>query len=490
MEPPLLPIIASHDASLSPSTSPTPSSMSSNPAKRQKNREGGIAGGRVELQLQTPMKRRTASSGPSQLPLGSPIILWVNQPGNKKKKKLSDQGNQPSGPIATTEIDVFNMDDPLPPIDLNGTPKQSPVFTFPDDENDTCLQSTVSASDAPHCDGPEFMPHSPKQEGQVACLQPNLGNFEGSVFHRDDLLKNLHPSQLDAISKNLGGSALGVMFNGGRKLNDVLWPKPWEVLNTTFIPLLSNGESFKAYQGLPEKITYDKVAPLYIVVIELTGEIHDVLLCQRVLALNDSLAFHVIPADCKELSWAVWLFKANEPIIAGTKEEIVKIGDCLRFIILQDLWTDTIFRRMIYQVAKNCTDAIDMVIFNALVDSFVEYRGARDTKYWVFFLKPPSSSTTAQEWNSLHDHIWKKTIRNGNISIMPVLSKTETMRSSKVQPRRSSAVSAMNNETLEVGVGMVAEEEEVTPDEMGELDATHGDEPPGSVHSEFVDFAC
>lgn len=320
------------------------------------------------------------------------------------------------------------MDDyqtpPVQPPDHNSTPKLSLAFVFPEDENDARLQPTVSASDSPHRNGPDFEPHGPKQGGQVACLQPNLGNFEGSVFHRDDLLKNLHPSQLEAISKNLAGSALGVLFNGGRKLNDVSKPKPWEVLNTTFIPLLSGNETFKAYQGLPETITDDKLAPPFIVVIELTGEIRDVLLRQRVLALNDNLALHVVPADCKELSWAVWLFKANEPIITGTMEETTKIGCRLRFIILQDLWEDATFRRMVYQMARNRTDPVDEVILKVLVDSFVEYRGARSTKYWVFYLKPPSPATTTQEWNKLRDHIRKKAIRSGNISITPALSRS------------------------------------------------------------------
>ncbi|PBL04531.1 hypothetical protein ARMGADRAFT_1070978 [Armillaria gallica] len=266
------------------------------------------------------------------------------------------------------------MDDPSPPPPLD-TPKLSPALVFSSDEEDPCLQSTVSASDAPHHNSPEFVPHGPRQEKQVACLQPNLGNFEGSVFHCDDLLKNLHPSQLKAVSKNLSGTVLGVLFNGGKKLNDISRPKPWEALNLTFIPLLGNNESFKAYQGLPETITDDKLAPPYIVVIELTREIRDVLLRQRILALNDNLAIHIVLANCEVLSWAVWLFKANEPIITGSAEEIAKIGNCLQFIILQDLWADTTLQWMIYQVARNCSDPVDTVIFNALVDSFVEYHG-------------------------------------------------------------------------------------------------------------------
>ncbi|PBK59904.1 hypothetical protein ARMSODRAFT_1027030 [Armillaria solidipes] len=415
------PIIAIHtlyDASLTPSLSSPPSSTSSNPAKRQKDSAGGIAGGRTEYQPQTPTRRRTAGSAPSRLPLGSLIIIQAHQKEKKKK-----QSNQPSGPTAPKENDIFSMDDPSPPPPLD-TPKLSPAFVFPSDEDDPRLQSTVSANDAPHHNSPEFVPHGPRQEKQVACLQPNLGNFEGSVFHRDDLLENLHPSQLEAVSKNLPGTVLGVLFNGGKKLNDVSRPKPWEALNSTFIPLLGNNESFKAYQGLPETITEDKLAPPYIVVIELTGEIRDVLLRQRILALDDNLALHVVPANCEVLSWAVWLFKANEPIITGSAEEIAKIGNRLRFIILQDLWADAVFRRMIYQVARNRSDPVNTVILNALVDSFVEYRGARDSKYWVFFMKPPSSTITTQEWNSLRNHIRKKTVKNGNINITPALARS------------------------------------------------------------------
>ncbi len=170
---------------------------------------------------------------------------------------------------------------------------------------------------SPHHNGPDFKPHGPKQEGQVACLQLNLGNFKGSVFHHEDLLKNLHPSQLEVVSKNLAGSTLGILFNGSKKIVDMLRPKSWEVLNSTFIPFLSGNETFKAYQGIPETITDDKLAPLFIVVIELAGDIQDVLLHQQILALNDSLALHIMPADCRGLSWAVWFFKANEPIITG-----------------------------------------------------------------------------------------------------------------------------------------------------------------------------
>ncbi|PBK94267.1 hypothetical protein ARMGADRAFT_1078966 [Armillaria gallica] len=315
------------------------------------------------------------------------------------------------------------MDDPSPPPPLD-TPKPSPAFVFPSNEEDPRLQSTVSVSDGPHRNSPEFAPHGPRQEKQVACLQPNLGNFEGSVFHCDDLVKNLHPGQLKAVSKNLSGTVLGVLFNGGKKLNNVSRPKPWEALNLTFIPLLSNNESFKAYQGLPETITDDKLAPPYIIVIELTGEIWDVLLCQRILTLNDNLALHIVLANCEMLSWAVWLFKANEPIITGSAEEIAKIGNRLRFIILQDLWADATLRWMIYQMARNRSDPVDTIIFNALVDSFIEYHGARDSKYWVFFMKPPSSTTTTQEWNSLRDHIRKKMVRNSNINIMPALARS------------------------------------------------------------------
>lgn len=395
--------------------------MSSNLAKCQKDSAGGIAGGRTEYQPQTPTRQHTASSAPSRLPLGSPIIIQVHQKGKKK-----NQSNQPSGLTTPKENNVFSTDDPSPPPPLD-TPKLSPAFVFPSNEEDPRLQSTVSASDAPHHNSPEFVPHRPRQEKQDPCLQPNLGNFESSIFHRDDLLKNLHPSQLKAVSKNLSGTVLGVLFNGGEKLNNVSRPKPWKALNLTFIPLLGNNESFKAYQGLPETITDDKFAPPYIVVIELTREIQDVLLHQRILALNDNLALHIVLANCEVLSWAVWLFKANEPIITGSVEEIAKIGNRLQFIILQDLWADTTLQRMIYQVARNHSDPINTVIFNALVDSFVEYCGARDFKYWVFFMKPPSSTTTAQEWNSLQDHIRKKMVKNGNINITPALARSSNL---------------------------------------------------------------
>ncbi|PBK83038.1 hypothetical protein ARMGADRAFT_1038193 [Armillaria gallica] len=172
--------------------------------------------------------------------------------------------------------------------------------------------------------------------------------------------------QLEAVSKNPSGTVLDVLFNGGEKLNDISKPKPWEALNVMFIPLLSNNESFKAYQGLPKTVTKDKLAPPYIVIIELTGEIQDILLCQRVLTLNNNLAFHIVLADCEVLSCAVWLFKANKPIIAGSAEEIAKIGCCLQFIILQDLW----------------------------------------------------------EWKSLQDHIRKKMVKNSNINIMPALTRS------------------------------------------------------------------
>ncbi|KAK0451965.1 uncharacterized protein EV420DRAFT_1482308 [Desarmillaria tabescens] len=212
----------------------------------------------------------------------------------KRKKK---QSNQPSasGPTASKEKDVFSMDNPSPPSPPSppDTPKLLPVFVFPIDENDPHLQSMVSVNNASHCNSPEFVHYGPRQERQVTCLQLNLGNFKGSVFHHDDLLKNLHPSQLEAISKNLPGSVL-------------------------------------AYQSLLENITEDKLAPPYIVIIKLTREIWDVL-CQRILAL------HIVLANCEMLFWAVWLFKANEPIITRSTEKIAKIRNCLHFIILQDM---------------------------------------------------------------------------------------------------------------------------------------------------------
>ncbi len=105
----------------------------------------------------------------------------------------------------------------------------------------------------------------------------------------------------------------------------------------------------------------------------------------------------------------------------------MRIGNRLCFIILQDLWTDATLCKMIYQAARNCTDPIDTIIFNVLKDSFVKYRGARSTQYWVFFLKPLSSATTTQEWNSLRSHVRKKMINNGNISITPALPKSSNL---------------------------------------------------------------
>ncbi len=217
---------------------------------------------------------------------------------------------------------------------------------------------------------------------------------------------------------------MGVLFNGSRKLVDVSKPKPWEVLNKTFIPLLEGNETLKVYQGLPETVLEDKLAPPFIVVIEAAGDIRDVLLHQRILALNENLALHVVPANCEDLSWAVWLFKANEPIITGSKEEIAGIGETLRFIILRNLWEDGTFCTLLYPMTRNCTDHPMKAILDATAASYIEYREARDTQYWVLFMRPPSPATSASEWNTLHAHVRKKTIRNGNISITPALPKT------------------------------------------------------------------
>ncbi|KAK0496964.1 hypothetical protein EDD18DRAFT_1352817 [Armillaria luteobubalina] len=160
------------------------------------------------------------------------------------------------------------------------------------------------------------------------------------------------------------------------------------------------------------------------VVIQASGDIHDVLLRQCILTLNENLALHVIPADCKDLSWAVWIFKANEPIITGTTEEIAGIGRTLRFIILKDLWEDGMFCTLLYPMTRNRMDHPKKAILDATATSYVKFRGARDTQYWVFFMRPPSPAISAEEWNLLCAHIQKKTICNGNISITPALPRS------------------------------------------------------------------
>ncbi|KAK0476993.1 hypothetical protein IW261DRAFT_1421212 [Armillaria novae-zelandiae] len=412
--------------------------------KHLKNVEGRIAGGRKEIQPKTPTKRRTASSALLRLPLGTLLTLPADFSG-----ELSDDNSQAElqTPSPTSPgTDIFMDENPLPAAPVQNVPppaapgQNAPppamsapdippvpppqVFAFPTNKDDLRLFTLVSANDSPHRNGAEFIPYGPKHEKQVACLQPNLGNFEGSVFHRDDILDNLNSSQLDSIMQNVGGYLLGVLFNGGRKLVDVSKPKPWEVLNKTFIPLLEGNETLKVYQGLPEMVPEDKLAPPFIVVIEAAGDIRDVLLRQRILALNDNLALHVVPATCKDLSWAVWLFKANEPIITGTAEEIEGIGETLRFIILKNLWEDGTFRTLLYPMTRNRMDHPTKAILDAITASYVKYRGARDTHYWVFFMKPPSLTISAKEWNILCTHVQKKTIRNGNISISPALPRT------------------------------------------------------------------
>ncbi len=164
------------------------------------------------------------------------------------------------------ETDVFmaNIPPPVAP-EQNVPPPVMPTqavppipppqtFAFLTSKDDFRLLALVMANDSPHRNGTEFVPHGPKHEKQVACLQPNLGNFEGSVFHRDDILDNLNSSQLNSILQNTAGYLLGVLFNGDRKLVNVLKPKPWEVLNKTFIPLLEGNETLKVYQGLPETV--------------------------------------------------------------------------------------------------------------------------------------------------------------------------------------------------------------------------------------------
>ncbi|KAK0484272.1 hypothetical protein EDD18DRAFT_1429153 [Armillaria luteobubalina] len=414
------------------------------PTKRLKNVEGSITGGRKEIQPKTPTRRCTVSSVPSRLPLSTLLTTLADLTGelSEDKPQANTQTPSPTSP----GIDVFmdgipppaapapnapppaapEQDAPPPPASTQDIPPVAlqQMFAFPTNKDDFHLFTLVSANDSPHRNGTEFVPHGPKHKKQVACLQPNLGSFEGSVFHRDDILDNLDSSQLNSIQQNIGGHLLGVLFNGGKKLVDVSKPKPWEVLNKTFIPLLEGNETLKVYQGLPEMVPEDKLAPPFIVVIKATGNVRDVLLCQCILALNKNLALHIVPADCEDLSWAVWLFKANEPIITGSTEEIAEIGETLRFVILKNLWEDTAFRTMLYPMTRNRTDHPMKVILDATATSFVEYRGARDTQYWVFFMKPPSPAISTKEWNMLRAHVRKKTIRNGNINITPALPKT------------------------------------------------------------------
>ncbi|KAK0491318.1 hypothetical protein IW261DRAFT_1413645 [Armillaria novae-zelandiae] len=373
------------------------------PTKHLKNVEGGIAGGWKEIQPKTPTKRCTASSAPSRLPLGTLLTLPADFSG-----ELSE--DNPQAKLQTLSpmspgTDIFMDKNPLPMTPVQNAPPPAapeqnappPVFAFPTNKDNLCLFTLVSANDSPHRNGTEFMPHRPKHKKQVACLQPNLDNFEGSIFHRDDILDNLNMSQLDGIMQNIGGYLLGVLFNGGRKLVNVSKLKPWEVLNKTFIPLLEGNETLKVYQGLPETIPEDKSAPLFIVVIEAVGDICDVLLHQCILALNESLALHIVPTTCKDLSWAVWLFKANELIITGTTEEIEGIGETLQFIILKNLWEDGTFCTLLYPMTRNHMDHPMKAILDAITTSYVEYCRARDSHYWVFFMKPPSLTISAKE---------------------------------------------------------------------------------------------
>ncbi|PBK91179.1 hypothetical protein ARMGADRAFT_1031871 [Armillaria gallica] len=301
--------------------------------------------------------------------------------------------------------------------------EQMPPFVFPSSWRDPCMLSSVSVVDSPHANGAEFVPEGPEQEQLVACLQPNLGNFKGSAFHHVNLLANLDPSQLTVITEDVGDYTLGIVFNGGRKFTEMAKPKPWETLNTIFIPLTGSDGSFKAYQGLPDKYQEDKLGPPVIVILELTSVMRDVLLCQRILTIDDSLTLHVVLVNWDHLSWAAWILKANEPIIMSTENEIAAIGACLRYIIIKNLWEDKEVQKMIYRATRNRQDPIPRVVFKALVDSYVEYRGTKEIKYWVFYLNPPSLATTAEEWNQLHAHIRKKMICNSNISITPALSK-------------------------------------------------------------------
>ncbi|KAK0470843.1 hypothetical protein IW261DRAFT_1425680 [Armillaria novae-zelandiae] len=338
---------------------------------------------------------RTVTSAPSRLPLGTLLIPPPDPSGD-----LSDDSQfelqTPSPTPTRSEVPMDETPPPAAPPHGDPTPQ---VLAFPATKDDFCLISPVTANDSPHRNGPEFTLHGPKQEKQVTCLQPNLGNFEGSVFH-------------------------WILFNGGQKLVDISKPKPWEVLNKTLIPLLEENETLKVYQGLLEKIPDDRLAPPFLVVIEASGDIRDVLLRQRILALNENLALHIVPADCQSLSWTVWLFKANEPIITGSTEEIAAIGETLHFIILKDLWEDSAFWMLLYPMTRNRTDDPKKAILDAITASYVEFQGARDTQYWVLFMRQPSPKVSAEEWNMLHAHVQKKTIRSGNISITPALPRT------------------------------------------------------------------
>ncbi|KAK0496962.1 hypothetical protein EDD18DRAFT_1352816 [Armillaria luteobubalina] len=260
----------------SPDDTPQALKSECTPTKHLKNVEGLVARGRKEIQPKTPTKRHTVSSAPSRLPLGSILISPANSSSDLSgdNSQLELQALRPTSPGS----DIF-MDVNLPPTVpvQNAAPPAAPahnvppvpstqVFTFPTSKDDLRLITLVSTNDSPHCNGTEFVPHGPKHEKQVACLQPNLGNFEGSIFHCDDILNNLEVSQLEGVKQNIGGNLLGVLFNGSRKLVDVLKPKLWEVLNKTFIPLLEGNEALKVYQGLPEKMLDNKLAPPFIVI--------------------------------------------------------------------------------------------------------------------------------------------------------------------------------------------------------------------------------
>ncbi len=197
-------------------------------------------------------------------------------------------------------------------------------------------------------------------------------------------------------------------------------PSPGRPSTPLFIPLTGSDGSFKAYQGLSDKYQEDKLGPpvnhSYLNSLALQ-EMSSY--AQHILTIDDSFALHVVPANCDHLSWAAWIFKANKPIIMGMENEIAAIGAHLRYIIIKNLWEDKEVQKMIYRVTRNHQDPISRVVFKALVDSYIEYRGVKETKYWVFYLMPPSLATTAEEWNQLHVHIRKKTICDGNISITP-----------------------------------------------------------------------
>ncbi len=241
-----------------------------------KDKSGGIAGGRREYQLKSLTKQRTIDSTPSRLPIGALILSPEPQ---ELGEIAANQGSIRSSPATLIEEDVF-MDhsingtmptnNPPPDHDQEQREEQTPPFIFLSSWRDPHMLSSVSVADSPHANRAEFVPEGPEQEQLVTRLQPNLGNFEGSAFHHINLLVNLDPSQLTVITEDVGDYALGIVFNGGRKFTEMAKPKPWETLNTIFIPLTGGDGSFKAYQGLPDKYQEDKLGPPVIVVLELT----------------------------------------------------------------------------------------------------------------------------------------------------------------------------------------------------------------------------